>query len=324
MRSFILIGMICGLLVASTACIAQNCGDADSDGAVTIGDIVYMMNYMFGGGMPPGDFDVADFDGHQLLTINDAALLQSTAWSCDIIQPLCPPSEAPLEPVYDPDTWVMYPEFLPADSSKFTLPLTLECTDAVLGMCLPLEIRVDGLIPVIDSVRLAPGSSGFQSGLNFYNVDAGAGVVVIGMASVGYAGVSGADRFAELFLSVPASGSDRDITLSWVVKSPVQAPTPDNSLYPMIVGYCGGFAKVPQLYPHCCVVAGDADGNGITNIADAVYVLMRLFTEWPWDCYDRADANGDDMVNITDVVYVVQYIFAGGPPPACGASGVSP
>lgn len=62
----------------------------------------------------------------------------------------------------------------------------------------------------------------------------------------------------------------------------------------------------------------DANGDGIRNITDAVYLIQFIFNSGPfptpWSkC--SGDANGDCIVNITDAVYLIQWIFNSGPDP---------
>ncbi len=62
--------------------------------------------------------------------------------------------------------------------------------------------------------------------------------------------------------------------------------------------------------------AGDANGDGVVNIADAVYLISYIFKSSPApDPLDAGDADCDGAVNIADAVYLINYIFNGGPPP---------
>ena len=64
------------------------------------------------------------------------------------------------------------------------------------------------------------------------------------------------------------------------------------------------------------VTLGDANGDGTTNVTDAVYLINYIFSGGPAPEPEWAgDANCDGTVNVTDAVYLIQYIFAGGPPP---------
>jgi photosystem II stability/assembly factor-like uncharacterized protein len=63
-------------------------------------------------------------------------------------------------------------------------------------------------------------------------------------------------------------------------------------------------------------VCGDADGNGMRNISDCVFVIAYVFTSGPAPTPEQlGDANNDGLVNISDVVYMIRYIFANGPAP---------
>ncbi len=52
---------------------------------------------------------------------------------------------------------------------------------------------------------------------------------------------------------------------------------------------------------------GDADGNEIINVSDAVLILKKI-AGWDVTVADSADYNSDGKVNVSDVVYVLKYI----------------
>lgn len=66
---------------------------------------------------------------------------------------------------------------------------------------------------------------------------------------------------------------------------------------------------------------GDADGNSIVNISDAVYLIAYIFgggnAPNPLLAGD-ADCNG--IINISDAVYLIAYIFGGGSAPCASCS----
>jgi hypothetical protein len=63
-------------------------------------------------------------------------------------------------------------------------------------------------------------------------------------------------------------------------------------------------------------LAGDANGDGIIDIGDPIFVIAYIFRGGPIpDPYDAADANCDGIVDIGDPIYIIAYIFRGGPPP---------
>lgn len=69
-------------------------------------------------------------------------------------------------------------------------------------------------------------------------------------------------------------------------------------------------------------VCGDADGNEIINVSDAVSIIGYIFgggsAPEPLEAGD-CDLNG--MVNIADAAYLISFIFGGGPEPCFVASG---
>jgi hypothetical protein len=71
-------------------------------------------------------------------------------------------------------------------------------------------------------------------------------------------------------------------------------------------------------------VRGDADGSGVINITDGIFVLSFLFTGGATPgCKSGADADDSGVINITDGIYVLSFLFTGGtappaPYPACG------
>jgi heme exporter protein D len=75
----------------------------------------------------------------------------------------------------------------------------------------------------------------------------------------------------------------------------------------------GFWQKVLQGY-----IRGDANVDGVINIADVVYLINYLFANGTApDPLWVGDANCDDLVNIADVVYLINYLFTGGSPPSC-------
>ncbi|MFH2056735.1 MAG: dockerin type I repeat-containing protein [bacterium] len=69
-------------------------------------------------------------------------------------------------------------------------------------------------------------------------------------------------------------------------------------------------------YPACFVPRGDANGDGVGNITDAVYLVQYIFSSGPAPVNPVAgDANGDGTANITDAVFLVEYVFNDGEVP---------
>jgi hypothetical protein len=63
---------------------------------------------------------------------------------------------------------------------------------------------------------------------------------------------------------------------------------------------------------------GDANGDGIVNVGDIVYLVSYLYKGGPEPTpMEAGDANRDGIINVGDIVYLVSYLYKGGPPPAC-------
>ena len=70
---------------------------------------------------------------------------------------------------------------------------------------------------------------------------------------------------------------------------------------------------------------GDANTDGLVNIADPVLVLSFLFSGGgDLRCADSADADDSGQVNVTDGIFLLNFLFAGeaDPPAPFGSCGV--
>ena len=60
---------------------------------------------------------------------------------------------------------------------------------------------------------------------------------------------------------------------------------------------------------------GDANGDGIVNVADVFYLVNYLFAAGPVPL-GRGNVNGGDgTITVADVFYLINYLFAGGTAP---------
>jgi hypothetical protein len=74
---------------------------------------------------------------------------------------------------------------------------------------------------------------------------------------------------------------------------------------------------------------GDSNGDGATDISDAITTLGFLFLGNPADlsCRDAADSNDDGSVDISDAIWTLTFKFLGGveiPAPGPDSCGVDP
>ena len=68
-------------------------------------------------------------------------------------------------------------------------------------------------------------------------------------------------------------------------------------------------------------IFGDANGDGVVNSADVVYLINYLFKGGPApEPMAAGDPNDDCVINSADVVYLINYLFKGGPAPEQGCA----
>ena len=68
-------------------------------------------------------------------------------------------------------------------------------------------------------------------------------------------------------------------------------------------------------------VPGDATGDLIVDVADAIFLLNYLFKgDDPPDPLASGDPNADCVVDVADAVYLLNYLFKGGDPPQPGCA----
>jgi hypothetical protein len=83
-------------------------------------------------------------------------------------------------------------------------------------------------------------------------------------------------------------------------------------------GMVGSFSDTVFVENQGEFIRGDANGDGVINSADVVYLINYLFKGGPPpEPLEAGDVNCDGIINSADVVYLINYLFKGGPPP-CG------
>jgi hypothetical protein len=76
-------------------------------------------------------------------------------------------------------------------------------------------------------------------------------------------------------------------------------------------------AYIAQWTKHSAGV-GDANGDGVVDIEDIVYLINYLFENGSAPVpLENGDANCDNNVDVSDVVFLINYLFKGGPQPSC-------
>lgn len=84
-------------------------------------------------------------------------------------------------------------------------------------------------------------------------------------------------------------------------------------------GYeAGEWSQTASFYIIAGYVCGDANGDGMVNVGDAVFIINYVFKGGAApERLEAADANADGECNVADAVYLINHIFKGGNPPLC-------
>ena len=74
--------------------------------------------------------------------------------------------------------------------------------------------------------------------------------------------------------------------------------------------------------PYCSSIFlseyGDANGDGVINIADVMWMVNYLYKSGPYPAsFDAGDANCDRDHGILDILILINYLYKGGRPPGC-------
>jgi len=66
-------------------------------------------------------------------------------------------------------------------------------------------------------------------------------------------------------------------------------------------------------------ICGDADGNGIVEISDAVFLVTFVFVPGSPapDPLEAGDVDCNEIIEVSDAVYLINYIFVPGSPEPC-------
>ena len=63
-------------------------------------------------------------------------------------------------------------------------------------------------------------------------------------------------------------------------------------------------------------MSGDPNGDGNTNVGDAVFMVNLVFNEGPTPAlFEEGDVNCDGSLNVGDAVVLVTLVFNEGPEP---------
>jgi hypothetical protein len=286
-----------------------SCGDANNDGIVDISDIVFLVSYLSGHGVPPGPcggnpIGLGNADGCGIVTISDVYTIWRKVF-CVGPDPSGCENMAPCSTIVRDTVKVGTPPYSiypGGDSVAIPIYITANSLGAYsLGFaCSSDSIMLSSVDWSGSEVSLAKGSRGvLQRGSQILIFD---------------------------FLSCHSQNQYRDALLCKLNARIVQGDSTqpillDSAFVPpggewLFVGVDGQHYRpnfVPNHYE-----PGDANGDGGIDVFDAVYLINYIFSGGPAPTpYEicSGDANCDCGVDISDAVYLICYIFLGCPAP---------
>ena len=277
---------------ASLPC--DDAGDVTDDGIVSLGDIVYLIIYIDRNGPPPpppfpnpGSDPTPDTLG--------------CATAC--VSPT--PSNA--------DSLIV-PSVQASAGETISVPLIVENVQNVMGYQVHLEfdstlLKVTG----VDTIGTATDTAGADV-FGFFNY----GNCVDICCTIDCAHSVGIPAGRHTLLKVifratwsaPCTTTVTVLDLTNTLGPPFRGNLLDynaGNVYPTLVD--GNFASG---YLNC----GDANGSGLVELGDVVYLITYLYKSGPPpEPLVNGDANCSGIVELGDVVKLISYLYRGGPPP---------
>jgi hypothetical protein len=359
----VLLALLAGLGTFPSRAAAQDVsflrGDTNSDGKLSISDVLTIRRFLFLGQWPSTCMDTMDVDDVARVDISDEVFLLNSLFLGGPAPP-APQGSLGTDPTPDAVSCASYDVTTAAPSEdiirlgdvsgapgdEVAVPVYL--TNAVAVEAFQLLIRFDpAFVPVLGyEESLLFDSETFYSGVNggFLNVTlvAGENVLLVGMVP----------NLANRELHTPP-GTDRLVFKIHGKISDTAEPGTVASLEPTNGPGGAGFgpygllnelthegeARLVSTLPHLepgllaivgdqtVFIRGDSNQDSAFDISDAVGTLQSLFQgAGPLRCADAADVDDSGRVDITDAIFALGHLFRGGPapPPPFPAAGVDP
>lgn len=317
-------------------------GDVDIDGEVNfVTDAAYLAAALFGGGPGLECADAADFGDDGLVDITDVALLLTIGFFGGSVPPPFPgcgpdPTIDSLDCAnYDCDAIVEGPAPDPGlglaisadpgvagDSTLADFDLTIldrQLSAWSLGVCNDPGVAEiisvspgDDLIalePDFDATNVYPGEGWTAAALLRYDgsISLGTGTYQLYRAQYDYLTDGTVDPQLCDTLPVP---------VTFVIDEVVGGVVEDViGVLPVLIPGGGSGPRFRR---------GDANGDGIIDIGDPIWLIAYVFQDGAAPpCARAGDANSDQVLNVADAIWLISFFFVdglppGAPYPACG------
>jgi len=211
--------------------------------------------------------------------------------------------------------------------AQITIPVYAFADDSLGGFALGFTDNSERLIidtVIINDDAFPPGESAFIYGSLFPNEQ----VLVGGLDFTPFTpwgNWTPAERIFDLVFDLDPDTPDTIITIDSTFVPPC-----GKWLFTATMGGIGSFRISPQYAKGVIVIGGsgsyicgDADGNQIVEVSDAVFLVRYIFVPGSRApiTYEAGDVDCNGVVDIVDAVYLINYIFVPGSPEPCDPDG---
>ncbi len=283
------------------------CGDVTGDGIVNVGDVVYLIQYLFQEGSPPDPYEAGDANGDTRVSIADVIALElhvvyGTPVYCDGSRPC--DDRGDRDSLSIQEIWgsagdtIDVPVFVFNDDSVF-FSLSVLIPDPAKAVFLGTTITEFTRLADMDVLCILRDTTRIQI----------------------YWWPQGPLPFDSTDYLVPGSGIVAYLRCMLKQDIPLDSPLCiDTTFFPP--GHWTGFYTTDSycITPefNCVSARGDLTDDGVIDVADLLQLINYLFLGVsPPDPLYKGDVNCDGVVDVADVVYLINYLFVGGSPP-CG------
>ena len=250
-------------LLADAACAAAELGNVDGKGFITLVDVNHLLNYLFLNGPPPVPCnDVADANGDGSLSIADAVAIT------DLLDCPAVPGDSNSDELVNADDATIILEYLFSNGDE-----PFPCVEAG-------DFNQDGDTTIIDALGILQQPGVACSAATLGNVD-GKGFVTL--VDVHY-------LLNYLFLNGPPPVPCDDVADA-------------NGDGNLTIGDAVAITNILD----CPAVPGDSNSDEVVNVEDAKIILNYLFLggDDPFPCVAAGDFNGDGDTDLADAIGIL-------------------
>ncbi|MEM7234387.1 MAG: dockerin type I domain-containing protein [Planctomycetota bacterium] len=296
----------------SGAVLAEECGDANGDGAMSLSDALDILNNLAGNvDTIPCDLEEADVDGNGRMTVADSIYLMNFLFGGGE-PPRC--DEGPVAEEEGLGATVSVGEVRRDGTSVEIDVLVVAHSDTQV-----YELAYRPGAALSASGRSFTLDSALDAEINFERSDGD--VILLSVGNPIHAGAfigESEDAVTLGVLSFELASEDSEVTLEWVTETEGDCP-----FYSVVIGESTAEAELtfgdgvePEPTPVVGFVRGDLDGDSLPSIDDFIPLLTLVLGDGtqPIGCdgeghVEAADVNDNEHVTIADFLMLRDHLF---------------